>query len=138
MLEDPDRPAWKADYFVGVPAPAGALLVMLPIYAGFLGVPLNATFALLASGFAIAIALLMVSQLPVYSGKSSGSRIRRDIVMPLILGIVFYVALLFSYTWETTAVTAIGYLAALPLSIWAYARRDRAEAAKRAGAEDKA
>src|SRR5690606_11593806 len=102
MLEDPDRPAWKADYFVGVPAPVGGLLVLLPVYLGFLGVPLSATFALAASGFAVFVALLMVSQLPVYSAKL-GIRIRRDMVMPLILGIVLYVALLFSFPWEAMA-----------------------------------
>lgn len=132
MLDDPDRPAWKADYFVGVPAPAGALLVLLPIYLGFLGVPPGQPFAFVASGFAVAVALLMVSRLPVYSGKS-GMRIRRDFVMPLILGIVLYVALLFSYTWHTMAATAIAYLAFLPFSARAYGRR---EARESAAAED--
>ena len=39
MIEDPDRPAWAGNFFVGVPAPAGAITVLLPIYAVFLGVP---------------------------------------------------------------------------------------------------
>jgi len=128
MLEDPNRPAWKGDYFVGVPAPAGALLVLLPVYLGFLGLPLGLTFAFSASAFAVVIALLMVSRLPVYSGKSSGTRIRRDVVMPLILVIVLYVALLFSYTWETMAATAIAYIVFLPFSARAYGVRERREA----------
>src|ERR1700756_450784 len=37
MIDDPDRPAWAANFFVGVPAPAGAIVVLLPIYAVFLG-----------------------------------------------------------------------------------------------------
>src|ERR1700731_3051235 len=36
MIEDPDRPPWAANYFVGVPAPAGAITVLLPIYVQFL------------------------------------------------------------------------------------------------------
>ena len=123
MLEDPNRPAWQADYFVGVPAPAGALLVLLPVYLGFLGMPLVVSTAFGASGFAVVVALLMVSRLPVYSGKSSGTRIRRDAVMPMMLAMVFYVALLFSYTWHTMAATALAYLAFLPFSWRAYARR---------------
>ncbi|MBX9464706.1 MAG: phosphatidylcholine/phosphatidylserine synthase [Aquamicrobium sp.] len=123
MLEDPNRPAWQADYFVGVPAPAGALLVLLPVYLGFLGMPLVVSTAFGASGFAVLVALLMVSRLPVYSGKSSGTRIRRDAVMPMMLAMVFYVALLFSYTWHTMAATALAYLAFLPFSWRAYARR---------------
>src|SRR3974390_1700940 len=39
MIDDPDRPAWTANFFVGIPAPAGAIAVLLPIYAVFLGLP---------------------------------------------------------------------------------------------------
>jgi CDP-diacylglycerol--serine O-phosphatidyltransferase len=35
MSVDPDRPAWAANFFVGVPAPAGAIIVLFPIYAAF-------------------------------------------------------------------------------------------------------
>lgn len=35
--EDNSQPSWQAEYFVGVPAPAGAVLVMLPLYLSFLG-----------------------------------------------------------------------------------------------------
>lgn len=128
MLEDPDQPVWKGDYFVGVPAPAGALLVLLPVYLGLLGMPLRVPFAFVASGFAVLVGLLMVSRLPVYSGKSSGTRIRGDLVMPMILVIVLYVALLFSYTWHTVTVTAIAYLVFLPFSARAYIRRQQREA----------
>ena len=127
MLDDPNRPAWQGDYFVGVPAPAGALLVMLPVYLGFLGIPATPVAAFAASGYVVVIALLMVSRLPVYSGKSSGARIRRDIVMPFILGMVLYVALLFSYTWQTMSATAIAYLMVLPFGIRAFMRREARE-----------
>ncbi|MET0170623.1 MAG: phosphatidylcholine/phosphatidylserine synthase [Aliihoeflea sp.] len=123
MLDDPDRPAWQNDYFVGVPAPAGALLVMMPVYLGLIGVPVNQTFGFISAAFTIFVALLLVSQLPVYSGKSSGMRVRRDLVLPLILAIVGYVALLFSYTWTTLALTAAAYFLMLPFSVRAYARR---------------
>ena len=128
MLEEDDQPAWKADYFVGVPAPAGALLVLLPVYLGFLGVPLGTAFAFWASGFIVLIGFLMVSQVPVYSGKS-GVRVPRELVMPMILGTVFYVALLASYTWHAMAATAIAFLVFLPFSAVAYRRREAREAA---------
>ncbi len=129
MLEDTDRPAWQNDYFVGVPAPAGALLVLMPVYLGLIGVPVAGPFAFVAAVFTIIVALLLVSQLPVYSGKSSGMRVRRDLVLPLILVIVSYVALLFSYTWTTLALTATGYFLMLPFSVRAYSKR--AEQAER-------
>ena len=39
MIDDPNRPAWAGNFFVGIPAPAGAITVLLPIYIYFLGVP---------------------------------------------------------------------------------------------------
>jgi CDP-diacylglycerol--serine O-phosphatidyltransferase len=128
MLEDEDAPAWKADYFVGVPAPAGALLVLLPVYLGFLGLPPGGAFAWWASAFAVVIAFLMVSQVPVYSGKS-GLRV----VMPMILSTVLYVALLASYTWHTMAATAIAFIVFLPFSAVAYRRREARERAAGSG-----
>ena len=122
MIDDPDRPAWTNDYFVGVPAPAGAILVLLPVYLGFLGVPIGQSYGVAASLYTVAIALLMVSQLPVYSGKT-GLKVRRDLVVPVMLAIVCYVALLFSYTWHTMALSALAYLAALPFGIRAHGRR---------------
>ena len=128
MLDDPKRPAWQSDYFVGVPAPAGAVLVMLPIYLGFLGLPLNDFVVFVSCAYAALIAVLLVSRLPVYSGKSAGARVRRDYVVPIILAVVFYVLMLASYTWQTMALSAIAYLASLPVGAAAYSRRAAREA----------
>jgi CDP-diacylglycerol---serine O-phosphatidyltransferase len=128
LEDDKSRPVWQGDYFVGVPAPAGAVLVMLPIYLGFLGMAPEPWFAVASSIYTIIIALLLVSRLPVYSGKSEGSRIRRDLVVPLMLGAAFYVLLLAGYTWQTVTASAIIYLACLPLSARAYSRRAGREA----------
>ncbi len=38
MVDDPNKPAWAGNFFTGVPAPAGAIIVLLPIYLYFLGV----------------------------------------------------------------------------------------------------
>jgi CDP-diacylglycerol--serine O-phosphatidyltransferase len=129
--EDKDRPAWQMEYFVGVPAPAGAVVVMLPIYLVLIGVvEQGRTAALVGSGYAILVAFLLVSRLPVYSGKRL--RIRRDLVMPLILAIVFFTLLLFAYPWQTLSVGAIAYLVFLPISARAYARRAARESAAEA------
>src|SRR6201999_1506633 len=39
-MDDPNKPAFAANFFTGVPAPAGAICVLLPIYLAFLGVPM--------------------------------------------------------------------------------------------------
>ena len=78
------------------------------------------------------VAFLLVSRLPVYSGKTIRQRISSDWVMPLILGLVFYVLLLTSYPWQTMTASALAYLVFLPLSARAYSRRAALEEAKAA------
>ncbi len=39
MLEDPNKPPFAGDFFTGVPAPAGAICVPLPIYLELIGLP---------------------------------------------------------------------------------------------------
>lgn len=138
MLEDPQRPAWQSNYFIGVPAPAGAMLVLLPVYLGFLGLEPTRMLAFITAAYTVAIAFLLVSRLPVYNGKSAGSLIRRDVVAPLILGVVVYVAFLTSYTWYTLSVTALGYLVFLPFSVVAWNKRETVDriAAEVADASD--
>src|SRR5216683_8359869 len=38
MIDDPNKPVWAGNFFTGIPAPAGAITVLLPIYLNFLGV----------------------------------------------------------------------------------------------------
>ncbi|RWP39232.1 MAG: phosphatidylcholine/phosphatidylserine synthase [Mesorhizobium sp.] len=128
--EDTDRPQWQTEYFVGVPAPAGAVLVMLPLYVYFLrlGVEPSRPAAFIAAGFTVLIAFLLVSRLPVYSGKSL--KVPGDKVLPIILGVVLYILLLMTYPWYTLTASVAGYLLFLPLSIRAYSRRAKREGEK--------
>ena len=123
MADDPTRTDWRADYFVGVPAPAGAMLVLLPAYLSFVGVPHSLVFAWLSCAFTLVVAFLLVSRIPVWSGKSAGTRIRSDYVVPLMLGVVLFVLLLSAYPWHTLTVSALLYLAFLPASYRAYSHR---------------
>jgi CDP-diacylglycerol--serine O-phosphatidyltransferase len=124
--EEQDRSAWQAEYFVGVPAPAGAVVVLLPAYLIFAGVlSPDRPLALVAAAFTVVVAFLMVSRLPVFSGKKI--RVRGDRVLPTLLGVVLLVLLLFAYPWETLSAAVLAYLVFLPLSARAYARRSQAE-----------
>ncbi|MDQ0454180.1 CDP-alcohol phosphatidyltransferase family protein [Rhizobium paknamense] len=122
MEERGIKAPWQSAYFVGVPAPAGALLVLLPVYLGFLGVPATPGFAFISAAYTILIAILLVSRLPVWSGKSE-KKVRRDLVLPLTLCVVLYVALLMSYTWEVLSATAILYILSLPFGARAWKRK---------------
>jgi CDP-diacylglycerol--serine O-phosphatidyltransferase len=128
--EDKERPAWQVEYFVGVPAPAGAVLVLLPAYIGFMGIEPERPLVYSACAYTVLVAYLMISRLPVYSGKTIGKRISSDRVVPLILSIVLYVILLVTWPWQTLSVSVLAYLLFLPFSARAYARRAASEAAK--------
>src|SRR6202049_261203 len=62
MVDDPDKPAWASNFFVGVPAPAGAITVLLPIYVALLGLPRSEILSWLTLVYTLAIASLMVSR----------------------------------------------------------------------------
>jgi CDP-diacylglycerol---serine O-phosphatidyltransferase len=134
MSADPDRPAWAANFFVGVPAPAGAIIVLLPIYAAFLGLPRSQFLTWVTLAYTLAVAALMVSRLPVYSGKRIGTRVPPEMVGPVIILLVLFVALLIAYPWIILTIGTLCYLASLPLGWVSYkayeqrARDGRAEA----------
>jgi CDP-diacylglycerol--serine O-phosphatidyltransferase len=115
-LDAPHKPDWHASFFVGVPAPAGAMIVLLPIYVEFVAIPHGFLTAPVVFVYTIAIGLLMVSKLPTWSGKLVGRRISRELVTPLFVSGVVIVAFLASFPWETMTVLTLCYLASLPLS----------------------
>jgi len=128
MLDDPDRPAWAANFFVGVPAPAGAIIVLLPIYAAFLGLPRSPVLTWVMLFYTLLIAGLMVSRLPVFSGKRFGTRVPPEMVGPVIIFLVLFVALLVAYPWTILTAGTLAYLVSLPvgwLSYRGYKRRAR-------------
>ena len=128
MLDDPNRPAWKKDFFVGMPAPAGALTVLLPLYLHFLGLPLERWAAPVVLGYMLCIALLVVSTVPTFSGKTVGKRVPREAVLPIfLLGVVAF-GLLIAYPFEAMVALALGYLVTLPIGAAQYRRRAKSEA----------
>lgn len=125
--EDEERKSsWESEYFVGVPAPAGAGLVLLPVYLNFAGVfEPDRAYAYFAAGFTVLVAFLLVSRLPIWSGKTFN--VRGENALPAILAAAFYVILLVMYPWGTLSLSALAYLVFLPLSAKAYSRRAQRE-----------
>lgn len=125
QIEDPNRPAWAGNFFTGIPAPAGAITVLLPIYLSFLRVPVPAVVILI---YTLVIAGLMISRLPVLSGKQVGARVPPEMVLPVIIVAVLLIALLVSYPWEMLSVGTLVYLACLPFGWWSYQKYRQADA----------
>jgi len=134
MIDDPNKPAWAGNFFVGMPAPAGAVTVLLPIYFYFLGMPRLVFVAPLSLVYTLFIAGLMVSRLPVFSGKRVGKRVAPEMVLPVFVAVVLFFALLVSYPWPVLTIGTVLYLASLPFGPISYRRHERKDAADAARA----
>jgi CDP-diacylglycerol--serine O-phosphatidyltransferase len=128
MIDDPGKPVWAANFFTGIPAPAGAITVLLPIYLYFLGLPGGLVVVWLTFLYTLGIALLMVSRLPVFSGKRVGKRVPPEFVLPVFVVVVLFFALLVSYPWEVLSLGTFAYLGCLPLGWLSYRNHLRRDA----------
>ena len=127
-IDDPNKPPFAANYFTGVPAPAGAITVLLPIYFAFLGIPMPP--AMLTAFYTLLIAFLMVSRLPVFSGKTVRMRVPPEMVLPVFVSVVFFIALLIGYPWHILSALTVLYLISLPWGWKSYRDHERALAAQ--------
>lgn len=113
-LENDDLPAWHSRFFTGVPAPAAAGLVLMPLIAwlefgaAFLRAPVFAGLVIVGVG------ALAVSRLPTFSFKRV--RITQRLVLPTMTGVAIYAALLVSLPWATLFFTLLAYLCTIPFS----------------------
>ncbi|MCG7392641.1 CDP-diacylglycerol--serine O-phosphatidyltransferase [Microvirga sp. ACRRW] len=129
MLDDPHRPEWKKNFFTGMPAPAGALTSMLPLYLSFLGFSIGTAAAPIALVYLLGLAFLMVSTIPVYSGKTIGLKVPRHWVLPIFVISVAVFGLLANFPWEMLTAITVLFLASIPFSVLRYRQLDRAHAA---------
>jgi CDP-diacylglycerol--serine O-phosphatidyltransferase len=129
MMDEPDKPAWAGNFFTGIPAPAGAITVLLPIYLDLLGLSGGLIAVWVTFIYTVAIALLMVSRLPVFSGKRVGKRVPPEMVLPVFVLVVLFFALLIAYPWAVLTIGTLAYLACLPVGVWSYREYRRKDAA---------
>lgn len=87
----------SAPHFVGVPAPAGALLGLLPVFLALAGLVDAAAAPLLVALWLGIVGLLMVSRLPTFSLKAL--RIPRDKVRWMLIATAILVGLGFTRFW---------------------------------------
>jgi CDP-diacylglycerol--serine O-phosphatidyltransferase len=126
MIYDPDLPAWRRTFFVGMPAPAGAIVGLLPVYCGFLvsgGAPAS-PFLWLELAYVLGVALLMASRVPHFSGKSIG-RVPREYVAVVLIALAVALLLIVSYPLQALIALSLLYLASIPFSIRQFRRLRR-------------
>ncbi|QLY34955.1 CDP-diacylglycerol--serine O-phosphatidyltransferase [Nocardia huaxiensis] len=124
LMDDDSRPDWQREYFVGVPAPAGALIVLLPIAlfeqfgdGWWVGFPAVAIWTVLTG-------LLCVSTLPTLAIKSVSVAPRTAPIWLVLVALA--AALLVTYPLILMMALVGIYLAHIPFAVhsarWVAAR----------------
>lgn len=111
-LEPSDKPS---DFFAGVPSPAGAILVLLPMVFSFAVSDIPVTPPAIVVIYICLIGLLMISSIPTYSFKSTS--IDHANAKYFLLGSAILAAALLTYLWATLTLLTLAYVVCL---IWAY------------------
>lgn len=122
-LEAPSLPLWAKNYFTGVPSPAAAGLVLLPVIVSF---QTDAPFArepIVAAGFLLVVGALMVSQLPTFSFKNA--RIPFRSMKFLLLIVALLAAFAVALPWQTLSVLLALYIVLLPFGWTSFHRLKR-------------
>jgi len=109
-----ENETWKINFFEGVPSPAGAGLVLLPLILSLSNLIKFENYAVISSATILITSALMVSKVPTYSLKRI--LIPRNLTIFLLLGIGIYVGLLIFYTFETLFISGIIYILLIPIS----------------------
>ncbi len=126
LLSDTPPPAWTGSYFTGVPAPAGALLALVPLVLSF---EIDASWPrhpLLVGVVLVAVGGLMVSTLPTFSFKKG--RVPRHLVLPALLGAALVMGIVVSSPWIGLSLLGLVYVCLIPFSWLAYRRHARQDA----------
>jgi len=113
--DEPLPPGTRAQ-FVGVPAPAGAGLALLPVFLTLEGVLDARAMPLVWALYLGAVGALMISRLPTPSIKTL--RISRESVGFVLIGAAVVVGLMFTRFWLLMILVAAAYCLTLCRSIW--------------------
>ncbi len=105
-----DGPA-EAEGFIGVPSPAGALLVLLPLHLAHLLPEAPQLPAAAVAGWMALVGLAMISRVPTPALKSA--RIYAENAPFVAVAFVILIAALLTYPWATLVALDLAYLGAL-------------------------
>ena len=108
------------DYFTGVPAPAAAFLVLVPIAVDLEFGIAWAREAAYVCGWLVAMGCLAVSAVPTFAGK--GVKLPVGAVLPVMAGGSILIAGVFMQPWITYMALALVYVSTIPLSILRFYR----------------
>ena len=114
---------WKINFFEGVPSPAAAGLILLPLILNLSDLLQFENTAIISSIVILIVSILMVSKIPTYSLKRI--LIPRHLTIFLLLGIGIYLSLLIFYTFKTLLFSGLIYIILIPISYFHYKNKNK-------------
>ncbi len=118
LTDDENAPGYTRDFFVGVPAPAAALIALGPVglHQG-LGDGWWSSFPAVGAWTLLA-AFLAISRIPTSSLKAT-TKISRTALAPALVLFAGAAALLVTYPYTLMTIIIVAYLAHIPFACWA-------------------
>ena len=105
---------WKLNYFEGVPSPAGAGLVLLPLIYELSELNFNINIKALTPYLMVFASILLISKIPTFSMKKI--KIPSQFTVFILFGIgIIFVSLIF-FTFQMLLILGVFYLLAIPIS----------------------
>ena len=123
LTEVNENESWKINFFEGVPSPAAAGLVLLPLILSMSGMFQFDNKDIISCAVILTTSFLMVSKIPTYSLKRI--TIPRSLGVFLLLGIGIYLSLVIFYTFQTLFFSGVIYISLIPISYFHYKRKNK-------------
>ena len=113
------EPSWKDNFFEGVPAPAGGILILMPLVFSLSEINMvNINYSVIVPVFFIIISFLLISKVPTYSFKKIS--IPRRMTIFALFGIVLFFGLLLIYTFKVLVFCGLIYICLIPIGYFSY------------------
>jgi len=116
-----EEPSWKDNFFEGVPAPAGGIIVLMPLiisFSGFSEVFIKINYDLMVPIFFIVVSIFLISTISTYSFKRIV--IPRSMTKFVLFGMVLFFGALLVYTFKILTISIFIYLCLIPVSYFHY------------------
>jgi|TARA_B110000438_G_scaffold124748_1_gene121512 CDP-diacylglycerol--serine O-phosphatidyltransferase len=118
-----ENETWKINFFEGVPSPAAAGIVLLPLILSLSELIKFENQAIISIIVLLFTSVLMVSNIPTYSLKRI--LIPRNLTIFVLLGIGIYLSLVIFYTFQTLFLTGVVYILLIPISYYHYKSKSK-------------
>ena len=116
-INNSDLMSKQNNFFKGVPTPAGAILILIPVTHSFIGFDWWTSYQNLLAFYTLTISFLLISNIPTYSLKNSSFQLKRSHSFKILVVFFALVLLLINFLWIVVSIMAIAYLLSIPFSI---------------------